>query len=424
MSLFNITWRKYGLRDNPYFLHPLAIQENMPFSSFIGRKDEIERLIGMINMGVGRFLIVGDAGVGKTTLLNYVRSKASEGRFFTPQEEIELNCSMSGQQFIIETLSTVYREINRQNIILSQNSMTSLENLNSLSKLSGGNIDEDVFEKMSYERLKTLFKSVMSEIAHPRFKGIILHYDNLDNIKNRDEIKYLMGQIRDLFLIPNVIFFFVGGKFLPEDIGYERRVRQTFHMPPLEVPELSFEDAKKILEERINFLRLNEEINPQKPHTDEALKILFNLHSGNLRDTLNSLYACVMELGKSNIPIQLDEVIMRRILTEKVEKEFLSGLTQVERELLQIMLDYKRPITPTELSKLSKKANTNVTSKYLPKLKEKSAIEFIGKDGRNTYYKVAPEIMWLKLKKDDNKYIEEKKDKEIKEIESKLSDFT
>lgn len=416
MSLFSVVWRKYGLKSNPYFIEPLTIAENnIPMSAFIGRQKEIETLTNMINMGSGRFLIVGDAGVGKTSLANFVRAKAMEGLFFTPQDEIELNYPMNAQQFIIETLSPVYRELKRQNILLSGQIMNALGNFYEFSKL---NVEIEI----SYDKLKELFKLVMKEIAYPRFKGIILHYDNIDNITEKDKIREMIGKIRDLFFTPNVIFFFIGGKFLPQDIGYDRRVRQAFNMPPLEVPELSFEDVKKILDERIKYLNLSN-VTLTIPHTDESLKLLFNIHKGNLRDTLNSLSACVMELAKTNNPIQIDETLLRKTLVEKIERDYLSGLTEVEQEILQKMLEYGKSITPTELALLTKKKSQNITSKYLPKLQTKTAIEFAGQEGRKKFFRVSPNINWLRLQIKE-KEREDKKIVEAKEfINRKLSDF-
>ena len=49
-----------------------------------------------------------------------------------------------------------------------------------------------------------------------------------------------------------------------------------------------------------------------------TLKILFELHNGNLRDTLKSLSACVMELSKSNNPVVIDEILMQKLLQELI----------------------------------------------------------------------------------------------------------
>ena len=92
MSELNLVWRRYGLKDNPYTLRPITIgQENLPLSSFVGRTDEVNELSSLFSLGSGSILVIGDSGVGKTSLVNFVRSKAINGQFFSTRNEIELN---------------------------------------------------------------------------------------------------------------------------------------------------------------------------------------------------------------------------------------------------------------------------------------------------------------------------------------------
>ncbi len=418
MSELNIIWRKYNLKDNPYFIKPLQIgNENTSISLlFIGREQETNKLINLISSGNERIMIVGDAGVGKTSFVNYVRSKAIEGLFFSPSTEIEINYAMSCQEFLVATLNSIYREIQSKNIILSEKTMQDLESIYNLAKIT----TNDSIERLSFERLSELFKRTIKEVVYPRFKGIILHYDNLDNIENVEEIASLFGEIRDILLTDKVTSIFVGNKFLPDYIGYKQRVRQIFYFPPIEIKELTYDDIKKIIDERIKYLILKENTTVEAPHTEEALKILFQLYSGNLRNILKSLSACVIEFGKSNNPIIINEAVLRKTLVEKVKRDFLTDLTQVEKEILFKMLDYDKQITPTEVAKLTKKTVQNISSKYLLKLRQKTAVEIIGKEGRNVYYQVRPEIRWIKLQKEENS----NKNKEVEEfINQKLTNY-
>jgi GTPase SAR1 family protein len=423
MSLFNLSWRKYNLNDNPYFQQPLIISDGkIPMSAFIGRKKEIGEITKMIELGEGRFFIIGDSGVGKTTLLNYVRNLARKGEFFSPENEIEINQPMSAQEFVLTTLNRLYYEVKNRKMTLSPELKEILERLCDVSCYEN---NEDFSYKLNYEKLKEIYFRTIKEISYPRFKGIILHYDNLDNIKEPELIEKMFGEIRDLLMkSSNVIFFFVGNKFLPEDIGYNPRIRQIFYFPPTEISRLKFNDVKRILEERIKYLKKNNELPAICPHTEGTLKTLFELHNGNLRDTLKSLSACIMELSKNNNPIIIDEILMQKLLVEKVEKDYLNGLTDTEREILKKILDFGNSITPSKVSEITGKNVQNIASKYIPKLMRKSALEFEGKEGRNTYYKVAPEIVWWKLSKEEIKNdMKEKKVKKEEEINRKLSDF-
>ncbi|MEW5897407.1 MAG: ATP-binding protein [Nanoarchaeota archaeon] len=144
MSDFNLTWRKYGLKDNPYFNAPLTIEGGtIPITSFIGRKKERQELKRVIEMGSDvRFMVFGEAGVGKTSLVNFVRNEASKEQFFTPAKEIEINRLMSGNEFIILTLSVIYDEVKKMGLSLKEELRTKLEALYELTRY--GELSYDV----------------------------------------------------------------------------------------------------------------------------------------------------------------------------------------------------------------------------------------------------------------------------------------
>lgn len=427
MSEFNLIWRRYNLKGNPYFLFPLSVYGNIiGFSSFTGREKEVEQLKKVINQGSVRYLVVGNPGVGKTSLVNFVRNKASEEQYFTLSNEIELNKSITCNEFIIITLSAIYDEVKRIGIILSNELTDTLESFYSLTQLSETSEAEGLITHLNYNKLIQLFRETVKEIIYPRFKGIILHYDNLDNIKNPNELLRLFGEIRDVLLTSqNIIFLFVGDRFLPKLIALQPRVRQTFLMPGLEVEPLTLEDIKKILEIRVNELKSNEKSKPICPHTNKALQILFKLHNGNLREILNSLSNCILELASSNYPIKIDDVLLRKILSEKAKKTYLSKLTDVEKKILFDIID-RGVLTPSEIAKVTHKSRQNISSKYIPKLESVGAIEFKGSESRNSYYEVAPEIKWCKLEipEKEMKELNEKRNKKVSSIiDTKLSDF-
>jgi hypothetical protein len=281
---------------------------------------------------------------------------------------------------------------------------------------------QETLMRLNFEKLKEIFRETIKEIKNPRYKGVILHYDNLDNIEESTAIEKLFGEIRDILLTSSVCFFFVGNNFLPLEIGNNTRIRQIFYGSPIEIKKLNFKEVYAILKKRVTCLKMNNDMDAICPHTEGVLKTLFELHEGNMRDTLKSLSTCVMEFSSSNIPIIIDDIKVRNILLNKIEKDYLKKLTNVEQQLLEKMLMYNKPITPSGLADISDQNVQNISSKYLPKLREKFAIFFVGKEGRSVYYQVAPEIRWLSLREHKNKI----NDNDIiteKETQRKLFNF-
>jgi len=315
--------------------------------------------------------------------------------------------------------------VKRRKLSLSPELTENLESLYSLTALTETLAIPTSLTQLNYNKLSSLLQKTLKEIMTPRFKGVILHYDNLDNIKEWQTIHKLFGEIRDLlYNTPNVIFLFVGNRFLPKLISLQPRVRQIFLMPPIEIYPLELKDVKEILKKRINTLKLKDSI-PISPHTDKALDVLFKLHDGNLREILNSLSNCIMELPPSNSPLQINEFSVRELLFSKVDKTYLSKLTDVEKEILLKIID-KGAITPSEIAKLTGKTRQNISSKYLPKLEDRGVIEFKGSEGIYRYYEICPELKWWKLEMNEKEKMKAEQIKYQKTsslINKKLTDF-
>ena len=416
------TWRRYNLRDNPYFISPLTIDgAPIPIDSFVGREKERKQLKQLIQMDSVRCMIVGDAGIGKTSLVNFVRYEAAHNGYFTPEREIEVGRYMHGNEFVLQTISVIYDEVKRRKFVLSKDLMQKLEALYELTRYGDLSVDIANFTNLNRQRLMDLFRQVVDEImapnAYPKFKGIVIHYDNLDNITNPEDLIEMIADVRDFLMIGKVVFIFVGDLFLPISVLIKRRVAQIFLTPALEVPPLEYEEISKILKERIERLRSNENAPLISPHTEESLQVLFNLHNGNIREILNSLTNCIISLPSSNIPIQINEDVLKDTLFNKVKDNYLYKLTPVEMEVLSKMLNLEK-VTPSELAKLSSKSIQNISSKYIPKLTVLGAVRLKGAEGRNVYYEITPEIKWWKLQRSEQEKVEskEKRKEKIKKI--------
>lgn len=427
MSDFNLTWRKYGLKDNPYFNGPLTLDGGfLDLSAFIGREKERQELKSIIQMGGEiRCMVIGEPGVGKTSLVNFVRNEASQNGFFTPLREIEINRVMPGNEVIVLTINAIYSEIKRRGLKLNETLMQKLAALYELTQY--GELSHDIANlvQLNKGKLMELFNELIKEIVHPRFKGIIIHYDNLDNIFDLDGLVDMISDIRDFLLNQKVIFIFVGDSYLPNIIGARRRVGQIFLTPAVEVGYLSFEEIKKILDERMKKLKADGFDAAFQPHSDDALRTLYELHGGNLREILNSLTRCIVSLPPSNTPILVTKDLLSDTLYNKFKESYLSKLTDVEKQILSHMLK-KEMLTPTELSEISGKSLANISSKYIPALKEVGVIRLRGVEGRNRYYEISQEAKWWKLKRSEVEQIKSREEvqEEIERIvQTHLGDF-
>ena len=426
MSEFNLTWRRYGLKDNPYFQEPLNIDDSALAASFVGRQKERAELKKVIEMGSVRSLVVGEPGVGKTSLVNMIRKSASQNQFFTPSNEIEINRPISGNELIVLTLSAVYQEIKRREIVLEDgNIMAELEAFYEVAKLSEFNEGVMNIPSLNRQKLVQLFKDVVDKLVNPRYNGVIIHYDNLDNIEDVSILNLLLD-VRDFLFTKKTVFIFVGDKGLPSLINIRPRLSQIFLTPSLQVDPLSYEQVLELLEKRVNIMRSSVDKEVVCPHTEEVVKILFELHNGNLRSILNSLTIAVKELPKTNAPVQITNDKLRQLLVQKVKESYLSKLTKVEQDIVFKMLQHKDFITPTELSKQTGKSPQNISSKYLKKFVDLGVVRQRKREGRNVYYEVLPEINWWRLSKQEKESqtkIKKLINPKIEQVQMALSDY-
>lgn len=430
-------WELYGLRTNPFFTDPLLI-----FSGdvdlrvgFVGREEEIKRLKNIIyNNNSSRILVAGDVGVGKTTFVNYVRILASQDKFFTTLKEIAVQPEWNGVDFILNTLSALYYTIKLRtdldNSIINKELFRKLEllvdivenrdknyslNLGAL----GGGVGTSTTMNIPAPNIHSLmlfFEQIVSEIKKSSYRGIILHYNNLD-ILSQEQIYNLFQSIRDFIQSRDVHFVFIGNPMVPQIISQIKRVKSVMSDDPIIINSLSVTEIKKLLEIRIKQLA-SPYLNPIKPYEDEIISRLYNLYEGNLRYILHSLTILFQEIVKDN-PIVISNREMTRVLSETAKKRWISKLTDLEKEVLFLILESDE-ITNKNIAKKLQKHKQNV-SKITNKLLDLCAIRIKRIEGKEKFFSVEPSIKWFLLEHEVQPST--KKINLSKEIQSALGEF-
>ena len=424
MDNFDPIFPKYGLKSDPYFIEPLVIEGGtVNFEAFIGREKESKELHKIISSGGGhRCMVIGEAGVGKTTLVNYVRSQAKKSSYFSPNDEIRFEDGWKVNDVVINTLQSLYLEIKNKGIKLDDPQlMNAIEDLFELSTIiKDSNAEIDSFISTNTLQLMDLFKKITTQIIKTGYRAIIIQYNNFDNIDDPNYLSRLLNNLRDFFLNSNIIFIFIGDGNFPHIISFKSRLRQIFIFPEIQVPTLSYENVKNVIEKRISLLRLNNQNPVTRPHSEESLRILYELYNGNIRDILNSLSSSVDE----NTAMTSSVIRTKEILIKKAKSMFIDKLSPTEFQILNYII-HTSPITNTELSKKFNKPPQNI-SKYLKKLQEVKAIKIHTVDGRQIFYKASPEALWLKLKISQDEVIVEKNNQNQKLVilQKRLKEYT
>ncbi len=256
----NNIWELYGLRMSPFSTSPLLVKGGLiPLESFIGRKEELKQLLKVFGVeGGSRTLVCGDVGVGKTTLVNVARSHIIDKGYFSPIKELGVQENWNSNQFILNTLYAIYATIK-----LMTNRPISTDTYRKLQKLldfdnrviSGANInigligagvsrEDNPPQTISTMALIDFFTEITEEIKKSTNKDIVIHYNNLENLKE-NSLRKLFEDLRDFFQTSNIHFVFVGNltvysifQSMPRFssiISNTTALRQTCHpvLPPI-----------------------------------------------------------------------------------------------------------------------------------------------------------------------------------------------
>lgn len=427
MDDLEIIWHKYNLRSNPYFTEPLKIEGSIiPIEEgLVGREKEKKLIMSNFSLGGGtRFLVLGDAGVGKTSLVNYTRAKARENLFFTPVEEIKVIDDWTPTKLGVDVLQNLYLEVKSQKLKLSNERMLqALEDLFELSRImEAEDINPEAVLSVNLTQVTRLYNELVSEIIKAGgYKAVIIHFNNLDNIDQMKNYDRLFNNLRDFFQNPQTILIFLGFELLSNLINSRQKVRQIFNNVPVIVGKLSDNEIVELIEARLSLVSIKNR-KSISPHSPDSIRILYGLYDGNARDILNSLSASVM-YSSTKSSLLIDETKLKQILHNLASEKFINQVSPNEKEVLLEILKRDK-ITNSELAVILKKQRQHM-SKYLQRLTQINAIKLEMIEGTKKYYTPTAEALWLKLTVTDNEIKKEKNKtkKKIEETQKSLKKF-
>ena len=220
-----------------------------------------------------------------------------------------------------------------------------------------------------------LATKIVKEIHNKTGKDVILHYNNLENLKEMD-IRRLFEDLRDFFQMPHTHFVFVGNLITNGIIQGSQRVSSIFS-DSIMINEMTFEEIEEVINKRLELLKI-ENLNLVKPFDKSALDKLYNLYGGNIRNILNSLKEAILASVINN-PIILTDEDIARTLRQLVEERHFKILVEKERQILRYMAN-KEEITNKSLATGTNTAQSNVSKylKHLQNLVASSIREFVG----------------------------------------------
>ena len=413
VDTYNI-WEMYGFKSNPFNPDPLLVNGGeLPIEqSFFGRDKELEQLLKAIKSNkTSRNLIYGEIGIGKTTFANYVRYKLMNDGYFTTLGEIAIQYNWTPDDFMFNTIDAIYTSISRVKDLRKKFDSELIKKLDIIfgmqrGETTGGGVSiigsglnaqkGNLYgaPRLNANSLKLLMQDILDDFNKAGFKGIIIHYNNLELMQDKNEgnLQKILNGVRDFLQVRGAHFLFVGEKKVFELFQQIKRFEDIFQVPILLTP-FEISDIKQIIEKRMRILSVDG-LKPISPFDFESLEILFDLYSGNLRGILRSLDCAITQVVKSR-PVRIDSDILKQSLYSFAVSRFMENLAENDLKVLTAILD-KKEVTNKVLSEHLKILPQNISAS-LTKLRQAGAIRLSRSEGRSRYYVPSQEALWILL---------------------------
>ena len=414
-------WEYFGLEKNPFDIKAVEKYGIVPTSTFIGRDEHREGLKKIIQTRDHSLsLVVGEKGIGKTSLGNVVRADICKN-FFITVSEIDSQSDWSSQDFILHALGNIYEtatSISRykslppkyveacSRIVDQLSSLFESGSSNLGLQLAGFGLEKGGGKGLSATSISFLrlqMKKIVHIIRESGYKGLVLQFNNLDNIEDEKRLSQVLSDLRDFLVSDNIHFIFLGNKIMESCFKINSKVNECItydvQLGPLNYPEII-----QILDKRYNTFKIPN-MSPLKPISDDALKTIYDLYEGNIRQIFFSLDHAVIhaqdELGELR---QLSDADIQKVLVNRAKRRIGGGIQPRAFDVLEHILAKQTEVTNTEITKKFRLKPQN-TSKYLTQLRSNNLIVALGREGRNIYYKAVNEARWLLLSPEEHRQL-------------------
>lgn len=448
-----MSWEQFGLKENPYDMHPLLEGGDLPIvEAFVGRKKE-RKYLNDLFLSDNRvcLTICGNVGVGKTSITNFQKFTwkylEKEKPLFSFRREIEAHESnLNKKSFILEIIASVLREIElvdpelltNSDFLMKLNQMINITRTLGLSgSVSAGafglSFQSDVTEKqniqpfyLSMASLEQQFNDLLQfilthKIAGIQYQGLIVHTNNFEIAMNANKKKVLQffAEIRDFLQTSHVYFIFLGpNNFFKEIIAKELRVRSIFEQTPIILPPLSKDELIQALNKRLELLQSPTAQTIVKPVEDAVIAELYDMFSGDIRMIMSSLKDVVTYLSdKLTNTLTVNEAMF--FLGKERLSHIEETLTEEQMKVLAYIVSQEKPITQKQIAENLKKDQRNVAHYYFKPLIEHDVIEVKNETGKQKYWGLTKKYLPLKTVLQFQKKIQE----EITSLSKQLASF-
>lgn len=418
-------WAPYGLRDDPYFqqaLQPrIGDKVTRPASLHVGRMTERTLLANQIvGSTSSRAIVQGEAGVGKTSFVSWLKTALSEHQVLTHEAPVRVQAGMGPREFIGEVLKVLLqiratqvaarnagvppgrgsRSAARPESAAEATFWLRLSRLvDGEDSLAGGatlasfGIQQERI-RIPAELEASLFtelEQALIYLSEGRTRRILIHVNNMEGLYGPEAraAADLMQQVRDAFLFDHGHWLFVGTTGIEQDIF--RVHPQVGSIVPLSVTlgPLAPSEVRLLLEKRYTHLRNGFAFTPPVAAADA--EALYARYHGHLRDFLRLLSGAVQRHAVTAPGTSLSAEHVVRTMSAAYSAALTQRITKEDARALANTLAGQPFHTEFRVTDIGQRAGTTqaLASRLVARLLEKSVIHESRRRGRNVFYRVS-----------------------------------
>lgn len=364
-----LIWNRFGLARTPFFQEPLeeGAQAADLARFFVGRdRDRAACITALSHDEQTRVVMVGDPGVGKTTLMNRVIADLRTGESPRPawlvpaSMPINLPGATTLTDFCVEVLRhvldmrTQHQQSQQAQRGGARKVLAQAKGLGVAAKravVPGQDLWEQVTRvvrgattlapqiagfglsgqrtggTVSIAAWVPLVRQALEQLVADTGCDLLIAVNNAENMARdtASNAAVVLQDARDVFMVPHVHWLFVGTPDFHSDVIVPTRQLAGIMQHPVVLAPLTADDIRELINKRYEALRVNGQVMtpPVPPDTVAALARIF---IGDLRELLRALESAVLSMAPLGTgPLDLDTVM--RVASQQ-QSEFLAGKTR------------------------------------------------------------------------------------------------
>ncbi len=333
---------KWYLNRNPFYTQPISITS---LDDFAGRTQEIKNLKTYSKYGDGVIMLIGEPGVGCTSIGNFGRFSIENG--FSIKHEFRMENIYDGTEMLKTLVFGLARELKVNKFrsktaraFLKEYTPTATNLTFSLKALGVGvNVKEDrkgISENAMV--LHDIFNDLIDDILKATKQEFVIFQLNNMNVHSPDSknrIHTILEQMRDVFQTRKTLWYLLGDNLLEKLVKNKIPRLNSIIKHWLYVNPMESKDFNIIYQKRIK----NSGPKAISPFSKMAVDQLCNAAYGRIRLALEIASSLTEQYAEELLPDIIDEPLIKKEAKRRIENNIWKDFNPGTKKILKYIIN-------------------------------------------------------------------------------------